>query len=409
MTTSPTPSVESRPSTPSSSISFDCLPPELVGDIFSKISTAERAHSASLASLCLVNKTFLSLARPLLYRDLSIKLGTKGGQAWPYDFKLCHLVISSFDHSKLVKNLDLFLGDFVDQDFLDFADLLSSLDHLESLKLSEGRYCRGSFSGRIADLVSLHRPDLQTLNLRGFTLSGSEACRALTDLSTLSRLTLSLIPPFEALESSSPLSHLRLDQLEIVSPLGGFAFRQTFHPSFDTLRDLTIFLDVTLEPFDLSELKHLDRLALKSGNASKETIAKGPLQDVLSTARDLPIRTLSLSIQADPISSDLFDFFPKTIETLEITEFGSPNLDWSTLFIPAPRPYPRLRFLALPTLSGLATSLSTSCTLEENNEFAFFGILDPGLEYGIELRWIGTTSTGVGRMRRLLRDHEEER
>ncbi|GAA6014291.1 hypothetical protein JCM11491_005028 [Sporobolomyces phaffii] len=375
---------------------MESLPPELVVDIVASVALPR----SCLASLCLVNHSFLSLVRPLLYRDLSLRLGTRGRLAWPHDLALARLVARSPLHAQCVHRLDLFLGDFSPPDFVDFERLLAATTALDHLALSEGRYCRTEFCERIVDLVALHCPTLRALHLTQFALSEREVSHALTAplAATLQDLSLSLVPPSADPEPDPVSTSLgRLVSLEVVSPIGRPTFERLFASSFATLASLALLLDDAARstpPPDLSKLVSLVHLALRSGPASRGTIdlPSGALARVLASAAASlgALRSLSVTIprrtpsDRRPVALALLleSVVPahhKTLESLEVVASGAEHLAWSTLLASRVHSCPRLGRLRLGLVQGTDARRSAR---------AYFGCDEPERAYGIEIEWV---------------------
>lgn len=319
-----------------------------------------RGHDKrALASICLVDKTCLALARPILYRDVAIKLGTRGGHSWPKDDHLVKLLMTSSAHADMIRSLDLFLGDFVESDFVQFRLLLEATCHLVSIRLSEGRYCyRGYFCATIVAIIVASRPGIESIDFISFPLLLPELEYALGRLCHLETLKFSLVDWTQWIEPRNvlALAELRLSQLEIFSPLSNVAFRDCFHSSFDRLVHVRIELEPALEPINLSRLSHLDHLHLYSSYANRNEIVHGHLESVLRSTIHLPISRLVLEIPIEIGSGtrreldSILLLFPTTMRNLVVLKQGWAALTWSALFgcdDRASRPYPHLTDLIL--------------------------------------------------------------
>ncbi|GAA5897388.1 uncharacterized protein JCM6883_006684 [Sporobolomyces salmoneus] len=268
-------------SLPSSSFSpptITSLPPEFISEIFRAIPGrpgSESTRDRTLASLCLVNRLFLQLARPILYREVYVDF-TEDFEEEKFfrsvkffrSFKILRTLIDVPRCGTLVKRLRFDLGrveiPFIRAKVL--ARLLTALKSLEGIEVINGVRNQG-----IDGVIVRCRPRLKSLEVPEMELDGNNLFRIFNTLDELEVYVGPLPAVHQELDvwatAFPPSSHLR--RVAVNFPVDPDSFRRYIEPSRHVLTKLAISLDVEHHEFDLSGFSNLTELHIRLGNVPK--------------------------------------------------------------------------------------------------------------------------------------------
>jgi len=347
-------------------MSFATLPPELQEDIIADLKKPD------LASLCLVSKSLLHLARPLLYRSVDFDLDSWQRVQLDVALEMQMTILpeedpvgvmdetkAGFDEreyrqNKLLETLEAHQDweDFVQEVNLDLdvsveghplapqlGRLLSSCQTLQTLSI------RTAYHDATDSFLLEHiPPSLLSLNLDRSKLPAAFVLRLLDKLSLLETLSLGedagngLFP----LSPDHPVP--RLDRLRFLTLALGFRGRSFFSvitSSSNSLSTLVVdFMGVqTLVPERLSFITNLSiRGEVETSNGSWAGYSENLASDLVQifkgcqSLRYLNIRAINLYSQAEPIEHSetlkILHHLPTTLQTLvlESLDFSSDYL-----------------------------------------------------------------------------------
>ncbi|GAA5876745.1 hypothetical protein JCM16303_006273 [Sporobolomyces ruberrimus] len=242
------------------------IPPELLRDIFAAIPHhPSRKRNSTLASLCLVNRTWLAIARPLLYREVRLNVLRRQGlgsiSATTPDLTHVSLFPDLVRTVKIASD-----GVVIPNDVTRLSALLSLLKDVEAINL-EPRQARidGATVPKLVETVILHCPKLRQLELPNPYVHYDQEP---VDLNPI----LSAFPCLESLRGHlkldhpstsappSPLFHLK--RLVLCSPFDLVTFAAMTSNSYDSLTTLSLRIDGSSDLIDLSRFHNLTSLHL---------------------------------------------------------------------------------------------------------------------------------------------------
>lgn len=393
--------------------SLSSLPTELltrIVDYFPHHPAHER--TCSLARVCLVNKFFLSIAQPLLFRNIHLNLD----QDYDADFsryrKLVQILTSGHPISKEVKDLRVSFerGGTNSIDMAVFAFVLSSIGPLESIRTSWWHDRGFDYAAEFIQAILQYQKGLKRLEIPKVHYIDSTAFSSIfTALPNLEVFIGHFPSPPNQAGPITPICHLR--RLVITTPFDPPLFQQITEQSHTSLTSLAIWLTTSHDPLDFSSYTHLSLLRINISHSSQWKIRLLPVSDplledlkdffsktlpqTLLSLRNLPIQTLSISAQSAELQLALkfcsfLDALPPSIVhfTAIPQVFSQYRLGSNQLLEQIRgRSYPRLKLISILPEDYWGPETSEHGTLQQ--EAAYDELMESCAELGVRVETVG--------------------
>ncbi|GAA5822634.1 hypothetical protein JCM5353_000615 [Sporobolomyces roseus] len=270
-TLSPLPSPDSSHHAPT----LCSLPPELLNHIFQSFpkAVALSEYQKPLARLCLVNRYFLEIARPLLYQHIRCSILQRHYLTESEeDQGPIRTLLSSRDCAKLVKSLtitDCRPTQPSREDLISFAYLLSHLSKVKEIKVPRRQSTVDpAVNEDFLEAIRKHCADIERLRMPKIPIGDSVGSEDIfkSSLSSLLRLESydGIVPLVSPISSSKPPPQFHLHQLVATSIINQHTLQWITQHSLDSLTSLTFLLHATprLTINDLSPLRNLATLCI---------------------------------------------------------------------------------------------------------------------------------------------------
>ncbi|GAA5842811.1 hypothetical protein JCM5353_008115 [Sporobolomyces roseus] len=372
--------------------SLSSLPTEVLVLILNNIPYHPSKHRfASLAKICLVNKFFLSITRPLLYHDISIDLEqTYDDQDSEY-YKLVRTLTTNATRAKLVKEMrvSFFVGRTTRLDMVAFAYMLTQLHHLESVRASSWHERSGPLPNVFVESILIHQKGLKHLEIPTVTLDYDTFALIFITLGSLESFVGELVPPPRSKEEELFKPNCKLRRLVVTSPVVlPLQLFQILASSHASLTSLAFEISTSGNPFDLSSFPNLAQLRLVlAQDPLREHLVVPPgtdqeslssaLRPTLTSLRELPLKTLSISTKSRSIaidfrSSHTLDALPRSIVHISLP------------FLTLEQDYPNSTLLTNRILEGTYRHLKHISILPTYNHLAWVGQTRQNVRAGLE-------------------------
>ncbi|GAA5876863.1 hypothetical protein JCM16303_006314 [Sporobolomyces ruberrimus] len=297
------------------------LSPDLLHRIFTEIPRHPYVkRDAALAALCLANRLFLRIARPLLYGDIRFDLDRTLWLTGSPFFRSFDTLMESKACADLVKSIRVRHRTADRSKLIAFAYLLSRLENVESVEPDRPRQPADSgFADDFLSSVARHCSKLRRLVLPEEACPSSQHGIALLSGAPLLENFEGhlLLPSSKNPSEAAPLLSPSFKRLVLRSSFPASTLTRLISGSFDTLTTLSFRMDGFLKPVDLSPLRHLSSLHIayypdifvpededdwnEDGHQGvfwlDNTKERTRLRTILSSARTLPIKEFLLTVR----------------------------------------------------------------------------------------------------------------
>ncbi|GAA5822693.1 hypothetical protein JCM5353_000634 [Sporobolomyces roseus] len=322
--------------------SLASLPPELLRHIFESTlwidctpSTSRAKFRKTLASLCRINKFLLSIARPLLYRNVSLRFGVEEYNDSGTSLRqLCNTLLQAEHCARLVKEVQIDLSDCSSLEMAAVGYILSSIGPLDRIRLTS--VLRG-IGREFARILLKHQPNIKHLELPNLYPTGNNLKGFVGGMKKLETLIVDI--DYE-LELPYPL--VRFVCTTALTPA---LYSQIRESSWTSLTSLAFFVEPGRAQFDLGRFCNLRllRISVDDNEGSHlwphdeqdidlpleerkvlQSVFVKELQLTVRSAQSLPISTLSLVAQLGHVCDllahhCLFDLLPPSLRHLTST------------------------------------------------------------------------------------------
>ncbi|GAA5831540.1 hypothetical protein JCM5353_000430, partial [Sporobolomyces roseus] len=326
--------------------------PELLTYIFECIPLhPSTTCQAALARLCLVNRFFLEIARPLLYSSIRLSLDTPFDES-PYYEHLTRTLTEEPRLAKYVQKMKVAATETEKVDFIVLAYILSHLA-LEELTITGVDFEEDQLN--LAKLIVKHQPGLKKLSLPNATMDQTVfgvLFPGLPDLKEFrGRIWFGMFGEMEdMIPTIPPAFHLESASFAWGSQQEAFDYATS--TSITSLRHLTITMNDWRCVHDLSFLTNLESVVFvinSSGGLGFPPPHTESFTRAIESTRNLP-RLRSISFQGNldwpQIPAHALRIFEALAPTLESISFGdcsSFELPWEPFLRTLSTTHPRLR------------------------------------------------------------------
>lgn len=387
------------------------MPPEIISFIFSKIPySSSRDERTEFSRLCLVNRSFLPLARQRLYSALHLHIcadpAALGGVHARYESllrnsSLLHSILSSKRHlAQLVQELDM---SFVDppplpDDLVQVIEVIGALPNLKKLvfkgerknwwKAWEGKGKKKDLTDLRTILIQAHH--LEVLAIPQVSFDSINTYHLLNSLKQVKRLKGELrAPP----GNSTPLLDLGFTHLDASAHGSPRDLDFYITPCLLPLRYLHLHFDGNVPLIPLVSLSNLNHLVttIEPDLRTSNHFSSDSFLSTLESCQNLPkLSSLTLNITnmntyvAIMLVQQLVKAgLPRTIETFAVGTQASWYFPRGRTFLGSARErYPRLMTI------GLGGALMGGMENDADRNRAMFQTNDVVGVYGIQVNWM---------------------